>query len=1128
MYTILTLLIGCIPDIKPQDAERFEEDPRSDYDRDGFTENEGDCDDTNPDVNPTGIETCDGFDNDCNGIIDDSPIDIVQYYLDSDGDGFGIESTSELSCPEQKSDGYIEAKFRNGEIQFDCDDDNPTVHPDAIEICDFIDNNCNDIQDMDVEVNAPLWYFDSDGDGYGDFENELSGCPDENGDGPSGYVSNYADCNDSNENVYPNAIEYCNEVDDNCNGVVDESSASGASIWYRDEDLDGFGFAGNAIPSCSQPEGFVDNALDCNDSNGDINTNAVEICNNEDDDCDGFIDEGADSNAPMGSVTYYRDFDQDGFGDANNAITQCNMPTAFVTNDLDCNDGDSDVYPNAIEYCNEMDDNCDGTVDEQTAFDLTTYYLDQDGDGFGDSLNIQYACPSNQPNETVLVAGDCAPTDPSIYPGAAEVCNGLDDDCNGSADEGIGINAPANSDTWFYDLDGDGYGNPNNTIQACVSPIGTVDNSDDCNDANPSIYTGANEYCNGIDDDCDGVLDNNALDFTNYFQDNDGDGHGDASTIVSICATITNGEIDLPSGTSLLGDDCDDNNPNISPSANEQCTDTIDENCDGLMTYGVLPEDLPSWYPDSDGDGYGNPNFVIQLCQEPQNYVSNPNDCNDTDYFVHPLDQTVHANEYESDGVTLFVHRERCNGKVDLCENNFQGDLTPLDDEIDDDGDGYVDCLLDVNPLQWADPSTTILGGEDCDDNNPFSFPYAPELCNGTFEDCKDPLYITQSQTAPDDEIDDDGDCFVECNGFDSTIWEGGIHTCQHIDSNGNTIAETVVIGGEDCNDENANTYVGAAINEPLICAQDSDFDGNPDCNLVGNLPWNSSYSCDLGVFLPNGEMGPDFMLIQAGSDPLGRYDISNDFYVMTTEVTQGMWNAVMSNTNHAHIPNWTANFGNGDLYPAYFITWFDAIAFANQLSLLTGKELCYADLDDPNVDPNQEYAPDELNTTFTTPYECSGFRLLTEAEWEYASRSESSGPFWTPSGGGDYNADGCLGSEFVQDANNTPIISLGWYCGNNDNQHGNFGSKEVAQKIPNDYGLYDMHGNVNEWTYDWHAGIYPNGSIDPFNSTPSLFRSVRGGSWSQSALLLKNTVRYNRTPTDESFVTGFRITITR
>ena len=122
MTLVLLLQLACFPGIKESEEERFIENPSDDFDGDDYTEDQGDCDDQNPNVSPIGIEVCDGFDNDCNGVVDDNPSDIVTYYADADGDGFGIESDTELACPADKPDGYIEEKVRNGQVVFDCDD----------------------------------------------------------------------------------------------------------------------------------------------------------------------------------------------------------------------------------------------------------------------------------------------------------------------------------------------------------------------------------------------------------------------------------------------------------------------------------------------------------------------------------------------------------------------------------------------------------------------------------------------------------------------------------------------------------------------------------------------------------------------------------------------------------------------------------------------------------------------------------------------------------------------------------------------------------------------------------------------------------------------------------------------
>jgi hypothetical protein len=114
----------------------------------------------------------------------------------------------------------------------------------------------------------------------------------------------------------------------------------------------------------------------------------------------------------IGSVTYM-DNDNDGY------------PA-----DVDCDDGDPSVHPGATEICNDIDDNCDGSVDEG----CTTYYRDADGDGFGDPSDSTTA--TSPPAGYVANSGDCDDTDASVYPGASESCNGVDDDCDGAVDEG--------------------------------------------------------------------------------------------------------------------------------------------------------------------------------------------------------------------------------------------------------------------------------------------------------------------------------------------------------------------------------------------------------------------------------------------------------------------------------------------------------------------------------------------------------------------------------------------------------------------------------------------------------------------------------------------------------------------
>ena len=294
-----------------------------------------------------------------------------------------------------------------------------------------------------------------------------------------------------------------------------------------------------------------------------------------------------------------------------------------------------------------------------------------------------------------------------------------------------------------------------------------------------------------------------------------------------------------------------------------------------------------------------------------------------------------------------------------------------------------------------------------------------------------------------------------------------------------------------------------------LAISEDGDCDGvlsAADCD--DNDATNVDVCLDLG-----GGQSMDLVLIPSGSDPQGRYTISSDFYLMTTEVTQGMFTALMSYDLTTY---WTT-YGVGNNYPSYYVNWHMAADFANKVTQRhnsvngTSLQECYS--------CSSSGSTSVTCTEAVNPYQCSGYVFPTEAEWEYGARSGTQYDFWTPDGGGNYNTSSCSSSVYINDGVSNPLLSeYGWFCGNASS------SKEVGQKLPNGFGLYDMHGNLYEWTADWSGCSYPQSSTDPYCGTQGSYRVIRGGYWSYTPNYMGASVRYDDVPTGRNSHFGFRL----
>ncbi|MDP4730535.1 MAG: choice-of-anchor I family protein [Flavobacteriales bacterium] len=191
---------------------------------------------------------------------------------------------------------------------------------------------------------------------------------------------------------------------------------------------------------------------------------------------------------------FYEDMDMDGYGNASTLISTCVQPLGYITSAGDCNDMNAAVNDGMMEVCNDVDDNCNNLVDD--GLDFANYYFDNDGDMFGNTMDAVFSC--QQPNGYVLSGGDCNDNAFGVYPGSAELCNGTDDDCDGSIDNGLVFLS------YYGDADGDTYGDINNSESFCSDPGSPfVTNDADCDDTNAQVNPGATEiWENGIDDDC--------------------------------------------------------------------------------------------------------------------------------------------------------------------------------------------------------------------------------------------------------------------------------------------------------------------------------------------------------------------------------------------------------------------------------------------------------------------------------------------------------------------------------------------------------------------------------------------------------------------------------------------------
>ncbi|MDP2308249.1 MAG: putative metal-binding motif-containing protein, partial [Pseudomonadota bacterium] len=700
-----------------------------------------DCDDANAAFHPGADETdcADSHDYNCDGSVGGADAD---------------------------ADGYVACQ--------DCDDADGDVNPAANEICNDLDDDCDGGVDLGVP-DAPTWYQDADGDGFGDPAIAIVACAQ-----PGLYVEDATDCEDDSSEINPGAEERCNTLDDDCDGEID-ADAIDAALWYLDADGDGYGTEGAAVASCDALAGYSSLSDDCDDTDARYNPGAAES------DCTDANDYNCDGSTGL--------IDDDGDGYA-----AC----------VECDDGDSEIHPGATERCDAADNDCDGTVDEDDAVDASTWYGDADADGYGGATPTA-AC--DRPTGTLATSTDCDDADSSIHPGGVEVCDAddTDEDCDGAADEA----GAAGEASWYPDADGDGYGSTRAT-EACEQPAGHVTNADDCDDGDAAYNPGASEedctdpsdyncdgftgavdldgdgyvscedcndgdadvnpdaieVCDGVDNDCDGDADSGAVDGIDWYEDSDGDGYGSA-VVATAC--------DAPPSHVALDGDCDDTTGAVNPDATERCDAAdADENCDGLAD-DASATGHTSWYADADADGYGA-GVGTSACDAPASSVANATDCDDASSTDYPGATETVANSDDED----------CDG-VDSCYT-------------DADGDNYgTTVVVDGSTLDCS-TGTGAPVSTDCNDTSATINPGATEL------------------TA--DSIDQD------CDGVDSCYRDAdGDNYGTTVVVDGSTLSCVTGVGAPvstDCNDASATINPGAT--ELAADSIDQDCDTVDSC----------------------------------------------------------------------------------------------------------------------------------------------------------------------------------------------------------------------------------------------------------------------------------------------------------
>jgi len=827
----------------------------NDLDGDSYTTTT-DCNDGNASVYPGATETCNGVDDDCDGIVDDGT-GTTMYYPDTDGDGYGASTGGITAC--SAPSGYV----TNGA---DCDDGDATINPAATETCDGVDQDCDGTADDGVSTGSNVFYEDADADSYGNPDSSTTACT-----APSGYVDDDTDCDDLDPDVSPGDPELDNEIDDDCDGAIDEDFILAGDIVVTEINRQARFGGSTTVNDGSWVEVYNNSARTIDLSNWTIargTTSGEQVA----------IDPAAALVLAPGDYAVFCDSDN-----YQGSAVSWPLTCSYVWGDETQGSTYAGTYHNNVWYLRRDSDafslyaggdRTTGTLIDQVAWawDATNGYWPRDA-RFSASLDPAYldgtlnddeaywcsttasstgavsnntswrwwdtSSTSNDEHGTPGAANydcqsdldgdgysttDCDDGDASVNPGATEVCDGVDNDCDGSIDEA----GATGGSTWYADADGDGYGDAAASTTACSQPSGYVADGTDCDDGDATAYPGATEVCDGLDNDCDGSIDEGTTAST-WYADADGDSYGDDATALSTCSP--------PAGYVTTGGDCDDAAASVNPGAEEVCNDGLDNDCDASTTcYWSSSQKVSD-------------NYDFRCYGDVVNYAVGTSIANNGDYDGDGYDDVVVGQMYwdvspyaDQGRVNVFYGPVNDTQLIGDADFTIQGETSRGSDQFgnaarfasDMDGDGMDELLIGAWKAGTSDTGSVYLfqGGTAA---SGVADAYA------TFNATESSANLGQAISTGDMDLDGADDVALGAYLASSNAGRVGVWGATDIGG-----------GAEDLQTQSTVLFTGVASGDNLgfSLAMDDDLDGDGSADLVMGAPAQASTTAAGAVYI--------------------------------------------------------------------------------------------------------------------------------------------------------------------------------------------------------------------------------------------------------------------------------------